>query len=495
MNAIVIREFRQAVRSRYIAAMLLLFLLGECLVCGGVLISYSTDVSASTQSVMGNTGRSLFLFLFGVLVAMSMLMVPLYTAVRLAVERSDDSVDLYFLTSLSPHAVIRGKLLAAGGIVLLLFSVSAPFLTMSQALRGIDLPSIAFALVFAFVILMATTMAAICIACLPMTRVFKVIVGLVALGCLVPISAGIIAFTEQVIRNGSALPMSQYWTGLACMAGLYCSVFGLLYVFAVSMVMPPTANRALLTRGTAMALWLLWGALAVCVEHAGQSPPVVAHALPVWFCVFMAGLIGWLAIAFLEDTRVSNRIRRFIPHVPVVRLGAALLCSGRAPGILWTLLLALLTLIVTCHAGRNHDVETMQQLSALFLYVLGAGLTAHLLWRVLCPNLHRFMIVAGAVLLLAVLGVAPILAKCLVSYSSTGSFFMWKVFSISALIDPDNNTELLYHVFAGAIWAGVMLALHVPWFVRELGKYTPLERAAAAPAATAGPDTEQEAGA
>ena len=154
-NPVVVKELRQAVQSRLVIAILLLFLLANVVIVSGYLI-LSVDSTTSERA-----GQDLFGGLFVVLVATCMIFVPLYAAVRLTMERNDSNIDLLFITTISPAAIIRGKFWAAVALAGLIYSASMPFLTFTYLLRGIDLPSIFFGLAVAFLITAVTIMLAI----------------------------------------------------------------------------------------------------------------------------------------------------------------------------------------------------------------------------------------------------------------------------------------------------------------------------------------------
>ena len=129
-NPIVVKELRQAVQSRLVIAILLLFLLANVLIVSGYLI-LSVDIAMSEQA-----GQDLFSALFVVLVVTCMVFVPLYAAVRLTMERNDSNIDLLFITTIAPAAIIRGKFWAAVALTALIYSASMPFLTFTYLLQG-----------------------------------------------------------------------------------------------------------------------------------------------------------------------------------------------------------------------------------------------------------------------------------------------------------------------------------------------------------------------
>ena len=75
-----------------------------------------------------------------------MAFVPLYAGVRLSLERNDANIDLLFVTTITPGAIVRGKYFAAMALTLLIFSACMPFMMFTYLLRGIDLPTIFYLL-------------------------------------------------------------------------------------------------------------------------------------------------------------------------------------------------------------------------------------------------------------------------------------------------------------------------------------------------------------
>ena len=91
-------------------------------------------------------GRNVFMFLLGILLITCIGFVPLYSGIRLSLERNDANIDLFFVTTITPGAIVRGKYLTAMALTLLIFSACMPFMILTYLLRGIDLPTIFFIL-------------------------------------------------------------------------------------------------------------------------------------------------------------------------------------------------------------------------------------------------------------------------------------------------------------------------------------------------------------
>jgi ABC-type transport system involved in multi-copper enzyme maturation permease subunit len=134
VNAVAIKEFRQAVQSRWVIAVLMLFLLIDVFIVGGYL-ALSPDAATSTRG-----GRDTFTGLLVILMITSIGFVPLYTGIRLSLERNDANIDLLFITTIRPGAIVRGKYLSAMGLTLLIFSTCMPFMVLTYLLGGVDPP-------------------------------------------------------------------------------------------------------------------------------------------------------------------------------------------------------------------------------------------------------------------------------------------------------------------------------------------------------------------
>ncbi|HEV3384966.1 MAG TPA: hypothetical protein VG097_09120, partial [Gemmata sp.] len=111
INPIVVKEMRQAVNSRFVSSMLVLLLSIELLVMALMLLLRSPSTDPDIQNM--RTGREVFMTLQGILIVSCMLLIPTMTGGRLAAERSDVKVDLLFISTLSPRAIMAGKFLAA----------------------------------------------------------------------------------------------------------------------------------------------------------------------------------------------------------------------------------------------------------------------------------------------------------------------------------------------------------------------------------------------
>src|SRR5206468_9430444 len=103
------------------------------------------------------------------------------TGIRLISERSPANMDLLFITTISPRAIIAGKSLAAAALTLLIFSACMPFMVLTYLLRGIDLPTMFIVLALSFFLVVMTIQMTVFVASLPASRPMRLMLGIAEL--------------------------------------------------------------------------------------------------------------------------------------------------------------------------------------------------------------------------------------------------------------------------------------------------------------------------
>src|SRR5439155_21502165 len=165
---------RQAVKSRVVVILMLIFLAGQLLIVGASLL-FGEARSVGGGDTDWTAGRDVFVWSQGVLAFTLILLVSAYACVRLAAERSDQNVDLLFISTLKPHSIVAGKFFAAFVLGVLIFSCCAPFMTFMYLLRGLDIPTILYILLIDLLALLYSTMVGMLLASIPGGMIAKVI--------------------------------------------------------------------------------------------------------------------------------------------------------------------------------------------------------------------------------------------------------------------------------------------------------------------------------
>ncbi len=478
VNPVAVKEFRQAVQSRWVVAVLVLFLLVNLTIVGGFLLLSEAGSPAAPE------GGVVFGFLLSVLAITCLGFVPAYTGIRLSLERSRADVDLCFLTALTPGAVVRGKYLAATALTLLLFSVSAPFMVLTYLLRGIDLPTIFLVLAACFV-LCATANAV------------GLGAGAVSGGWLVRALAvaGVIYF---LFRAGSGLlgvmlvpfayvvglpvgrpPYQMYGADLSTW-GMFllgrALTIGLMYVLAVALLSPPASNRMMLPRLYVAGAWAVTGCMAFL-----QSPlHGIVQPIDIWVVRTVWILCALAVVAVGERDTWGPRVRRTIPHRPLARPLAFLAYTGSAGGLLYCTLLFAVTMAITTRWGTRtggfHGAAPELFLNSLigFGFVLCYCLTVAGLRVRFFPNVPTRYLSGFALLV----GAATTVVPCLAVFFLNGNWWLgepWALLASPVVIvagsEPVRGLALV--MLLG--WFALSALGAAPWFLGQWRRFTPCD--------------------
>jgi hypothetical protein len=498
INPIVVKELRQAVKSRLVVFSLLFFLLLQVVVLG--LILWLQEIQTSDPDEL-QAGQGIFLTLQGILLGVCLLLVPSYTGVRLAAERSDTNVDLLFISALKPWSIVWGKFLSAAVLVLLIFSACAPFMTFTYLLRGIDIPTILLIIGMDFLAVMAATMLAVFLAAVPSNRGLKGVLFL--LGFLVLIGLFSLALSVSaplVFQRGMVrLDTEEFWAGIAGVVGLILAEMGQYFVWSVALISPPSANRALLVRSYTAARCLLTLIAAVWIAY------VVRHPAPIymWQGTALFLFAVQLTISISERDHLGPRVARTIPRNGLLRGLAFLFYSGAAGGILFCVLLGGLALglgpvLVILLGGRftgpgsapedARHVAFVMLLLALYAYAY--GLLAVVCRRVFLRHHLRPVLTWLVGLILVALGCALPYLFLLVFAQNAAQFehqHPWVLLTnpfASVMTAGDALRERVPWSFADSCvvfvssWAMLMTLVCLPWVFQQIQAFRPLARRA-----------------
>lgn len=484
INPIVVKELRQAVQSRFISGVIYLFLLVQIFYLGVALIEKEMNSYSSTNLY---AGRSIFMSLLHILMFVCVFFVPSYAAVRFASERSDTNVDLLFITTIQPWNIVWGKLLASMVLTLLLYSICMPFMSFTYLLRGIDLPSIFILLAFDFLIVAAVVQFAILLACLPTSRLFKMLLALAGLGVAAWIYGIMALLSEEFSRSGIASYMdtAKFWVTAGAVVVLLLSCIGLPFVLSLTVLTPPSANRALPVRVYMALAWLLCGITAVVMSLVNNEDAFIVVWVVCSTLLFSATI--WVSVSERESP--GRRVAKAIPRTRSKRFVAFFFYSGAANGVLFSLvMLGLTTLTVLSlwavggvaspYWGKFDEVAIFCAGIAgyAFCYSVSAVLVRR---RLLGDRFKQLNHSALAFLLVVLASVLPILVCFLVAQEilrDEQSFPYWP--NPFAFMASWRHREM-YLVFILS-WTCVSAVAILPWFSEQIKRFRPYRDDAAA---------------
>jgi hypothetical protein len=485
LNPIVVKELRQSVRSWSVVGVMLLFLIALF-----ITILAMIGMTTVTLNLTRPVGREVLQVVLGILIFTSMIFIPLYVGVRIGVERQAGNVDLLYISTLTPARIIRGKLLSGGYLAFLFFSVCTPFMFFSNLLRGVDLPTICTALVWSFMLVIAAVQVAIFLACLPVTKGFKALLAIGTVILVFPVTIGFTGMLFSMFRSGIGSTMGtwRFWETFLIAGGMLMLALGFLHVLAIMMISPPTSNRALPVRLYLLAAWVVSGVLAGYGFWVHRD----ADSIDAWRWIFVAGSIGAFVCSVSERDRHSLRVRRAIPRTFVKRALAFVFYSGATGGLLWSVIGATLTVVVSHQmlvwipvwsagsvgGSMLGDTKTWGVIIALLLYGLSYALFGLSLHRWFFP--HRGTVLAGvfAVSLPAAWVMIPTFVLFFVNNFSTDFLKRKQLGNPINLFSSSADTYWREHLTCALIMAMVALILNFRHLFRGWWDFKPLDSGA-----------------
>lgn len=342
LNPILVKETRQALKSRQFIVTFLLMLIAAWL------ISVFGTLAAGDSLEFGSAGRGLFTSYFVVLALAIFVVVP-YSAYRgLLNERDQTTLELLNITSLSPRQLIWGKLWSAMAQVFIFYSAIAPFIAFTSMLQGFDVALVTFALEISILVTLCLTMFTLMLAAIPQNKHLQgLMTGAVFLGLLFVISM-IFSAVPMMLMETISFDEKEFWivVGSIVVAGL--SFFFLFTQIATAHLTFDADNRSTGIRLACTAQFVLyWSTMAFAQYMLGSSTFSSSGDVAftaTWAVLYMA-ICGFFAAT--ESDFVSRRVRRGIPKTELLRMLATPFLPGGHRGFLYLVLhLALIPVIL-----------------------------------------------------------------------------------------------------------------------------------------------------
>jgi hypothetical protein len=483
INPIAVKETRQAVNSRLVAGFLLLFLAVQLLVMLAMIMSLEFDHSSELNLRLG---REMFTFVQGILLGTCMVLIPAMSGMRLAVERSDVNVDLLFISSLTPRAVLLGKLLAAGALALLIFSACAPFMTFAYVMRGLDVPTIFVVLAADYLAVLLGTMFALFLASVPANRGLRILLGAGGFGFMGYLCLGLLAGSAAFLHGDARANLSswEFWAGFAGITALTFGGMGLLFVWSVALISPPAANRAFAVRVYTLGLWIAsaigFGIWSLYINH---PEPILG-----WGFIGCALFSLQIGIGICERDEWGARVARRIPRNILLRVPAFFLYSGAAGGIalgvigaaLTTIGIAVWYAIVPSTSSRAEEGLPALVVGLIPAYVYCYCMTAVVFRRLLASSGFQpgiTWLVAGILFGLGCVMSFIIHFAFFDDYSRRSSDDMLVLYLPNPPVMIEDAISRSSHVgltiFFLLAWGGTVTLVNAPWLLKQVSRFHP----------------------
>ncbi len=458
LNPILVKETRQALKSRYFLVVFVL-LLALCWVAtiGGV-------AYIGPSIYYGAAGSYLLMAYFVFLVIWLLVFVP-YAAFRsLASEREDNTYDLLSITTLNPRQIISGKLGSSVVQMIVYFSALTPCLAFTYLLRGVDVPTIIVLLAYTFFGSLGLSMLGLLLATATQNRVSQVFMSVGFIVLLLLACYGGIAFGGLTIFEFNMLDSAEFWITTFALATLYLTTFALAFFAAAGMITFTSENRSTPLRicmVVQQAAWIGWmGYFWILTDF-----DLMAFLIMIMFAGGYWYIMGTMLTA--ERPEMSHRVKRRLPKTSLGRAYLTWLNPGPGTGYMFVVanvtavaILCVLGILATGLAPAT----TVGWLSAgdlLLLLIIG--------WGYLVGYLGLGMIVVSALRRVAeVTMLASVLIHFLVLLACSGIPAVFQMMSVElrnvdySYLQITNPFWSLKHLARGAAMEAYVLATVVP---------------------------------
>lgn len=439
INPVVLRESRQLVRSKFAVGILMTFLL--VLVISAAL--YVITIGDNSYQLFTH-GKNLFQILYYVLGYIGILFIPAYTAIPLLIQKQSTNMDLLMVSTIPVRSVVWGKMASAFWMMVLMFSVSMPFMVLTVLLRGIGLFEVINYLLMLATIIMLATMGFILLVCLPTSRVF---VSLLSIGYLL------------LLLMFPGITASFQFTGLSGnVALIFLGIAAILLpiggAIASALISPAIANRSKGVRITVTACWLVSGIVCLLFDKT--------DAIEVWAVLSTIGASIAILAGSSEPGVMSRRVQRAVPNNKGLRILAFPWFTGQLNAWVWSGFIALVSTLIF-----YDEKETLFVMAhyALMYSLLGTFIRRLTGIRRICPEKYTW---AVAVFLGMVGTLLPIIAHFVVKPNSNPDL-LWE-FGNPFVALFDNPEEHLTPL----IWTNIFLILiNVRWLLKQAFNFHP----------------------
>ncbi len=337
-NPILVKETRQALKSRQFVLTFLVVLLG-CWIA-----SFAVVAIAGSNVYYGAEGARMLTVYCAILAFPLMLIVP-YSAFRsLAAEQEDNTYDLLSITTLTTGQIVTGKLGSAVVQMLVYLSAVSPCIAFTFLLRGVDALTVAVLLGYFVLTSLGLSMLALLAGTVAKVRSTQVILSvLLILGLAFAFFSSISLATAFIHESYSFLRSTEYWIANLVMLTCYVTTFALVHAAASAQIAFSSENRSTPMRRIMLvqqACFLGWIAAPVFVEGWQAIVPVI------FVSTLLLGIYWYVMGTMLtsEWPYLSRRVQRSLPQSKAGQMLLTWLNPG--PGTGYMFCVANLTMLV-----------------------------------------------------------------------------------------------------------------------------------------------------
>jgi hypothetical protein len=306
LNAVLVKEVRQALRNRRFIGAFMVALVAALLVTFATL-SAGTDTDGHLRP---QAGKIIFMGIYVCLAIIAAALVPFEAYGRFAADRAQSADDLIQITSLSAWRIVAGKLEAACVMLLLYLSAMAPFSTFAYLLRGVTPSMIAVGLLMTVIAGITAINVVLFVVTLMPKRQGEALALLCCAGIAIALISMGIGMMEALERSVSP----DFWLVVGIVVAGFAPFNAVVFTCTASRVAFDAANKETAPRLALLGanVYLVVATVVAWVETGEASVPVEMGI----------GALAWWAFAgfFLlaVNDEMSDRVKATFPRSAVV---------------------------------------------------------------------------------------------------------------------------------------------------------------------------------
>lgn len=346
LNPILVKETRQAIKSRQFTLWFVLLLIACWITTIGA-------IALVGPSIYYISAGGYLLYAYYVILALPLVVIVPFSAYRsLSSEHEENTRDLLEVSSLTPRQIINGKLASAALQVVVYCSALAPCIAFTYLLRGVEVVTIVLLIAYAALASIGLSMVGLVVAAATRQKYAQVVLSVVLAGGLFAVFSLLLGQAAEVLQlDPSELHGEAFWWEQFAALSLYATTFAIVYAGGVALTTFTSANRS-----TPLRLALLLQQTVFVAWAAGVV--VLGCTCEDLFVAFLVTAIYWFAAGAImtgESPKLSLRVRRTLPQSLIGRSVATWLNPGAGSGYVFAVAnlvtLALLTAFVALPAA------------------------------------------------------------------------------------------------------------------------------------------------
>ena len=306
LNPILVKESRQAVKSRQFAVTFTLLL---SLGWGWSLLG----VAIWSPGIFYAPGGASMLIGYLYVLAFPLIVIVPFAAYRsLAAEREDGTYELLSITALSPRQIVGGKLGSAVVQMLVYLSALSPCLAFTYLLRGIDILTILLLIFYTFLGSLLLSVCGLLIATMPKNRQLQVLFSVLLIVVLMVSFLCVCSWGTMVVVGEIFLPFDHpdFWIAQLTLMTFYVTTVALFYQASAARITPVSENRSTTLRVIMLLQHFLLVGWFVYFGLRSSNLDLLYGLL--WLAVIYWYVMGVLMTG--ESAQLSQRVKRKLPR-------------------------------------------------------------------------------------------------------------------------------------------------------------------------------------